>query len=302
MKRQEVYATANKTAKEKGYKLVFPIKSFVQTYMPHARNIDGAKWVVRNNRCPELVLFICPNELTAKVKSGINAWDRKGIETILVQPKKFRPYTPTAKEASMFYDYGDTDSKMRMIASIWAPALGYTFEYPLYRTRQDEIPDPYMRQSSIYADVDPDKLTKYSTKSETYLESKRAIVSEEELKKFMEFYKAVRSSNIPIEEFLDPDYKICPECGRPYRTSQSSSAVCPRCDHEEEDIEVTSYWDDRGEEPEFAPSYNAFDIGIDFANTYCGIPTGKLENTTIGSTTFTATDYTETWKWYNTWE
>ena len=309
----EVYTTANKLAKDAGFDKPFTIKAFVHRVMPRARNIDGAKWVIRNNRNPELVLFICPNDLTAKVKSGIKAWQREGVELVLVQPKKERLYTPTEKEARMCYDYGDTDSKRRMIASIWAPALGYTFAHPLYRDHQDEIPDQFMRLNSKYQEaidhgkLDRDDLSTYSTRGETYLEMKRAIVSEQELDEFWQFYKAVRSSEMPIEEFLDPDYKICPVCGRPYRQGAGSTVQCPRCGYEEEDFELVSYFDDN--EDMFSdtsrPQYDAFDIGFDLDTEkfFCGIPVEKAtQEPKTGSAVFDATNYDETWKWYSTWE
>lgn len=304
----EVYATANKMAKDAGFDKPFTIKAFANRVMPRARNIDGAKWVIRNNRNPELVLFICPNDLTAKVKSGIRAWEREGIKVVLVQPKKYRPYTPTAKEAEMYFAYGDYDSKRRMIASIWAPALGYTFQNPFYRDNTDDPAGMFIHQSSLYSEVDSDDLTTYSTRGETFLEAKRTVVSEKELDEFMQFYKAVRNSEMPIEEFLDPDWKICPVCGRPYRCGEGSSVSCPRCDFETEDVELTSYWDDRGEEPEEAsgPRYNPYDIGFDTdesPNFFAGIPVEHKPSTDrSGSATFVSTNYDETWRWYSTWE
>ena len=310
----EVYAIANKMVKDAGFEKVFRIKELVKRCYPRARNVDGAKWVARHNKHPELVLFICPLDLTAKIKSGISAWEKEGTKVILVQPRKYRLYEPTAKEASMFYDYGDTDSKRRMIASIWAPALGYNFEHPLYRDRQDEIPDEYMHLSSKFVEavdhgsIDKDDLSTYSTRGDKFLSNKRAIVSEAELDEFWNFYIAVRQSPMPIEEFLDPDYKICPICGRPYRQGAGSSVECPRCGYEEEDTELVSYFDDN-EDLMFSdtskPQYDAFDIGcdVDTEKYFCGIPVEKAtpDNHT-GSTVFTATNYDETWRWYSTWE
>ena len=184
---------------------------------------------------------------------------------------------------------GATNSKARRCANIWAKALGWQFTAPLYRDndysntidfgtkawkninlaksikrdgmvyvpsyKPEDNPTPaQLKEARIlgelraYSNMDTDSLTKYTSKPETYRKA-HCVASDAECNEFFAFYKELYKNNL-LEEALEPDWYICPDCGRPvYVSPYAENKCCEYCNHEFElDIEFTAYYENNFDE------------------------------------------------------
>lgn len=184
---------------------------------------------------------------------------------------------------------GATNSKARRCANIWAKALGWQFTAPLYRDndysntidfgtkawknitlaksikrngmvyvpsyKPEDNPTPaQLKEARIlgelraYSNMDTDSLTKYTSKPETYRKA-HCVASDAECNEFFAFYKELYKNNL-LEEALEPDWYICPDCGRPvYVSPYAENKCCEYCNHEFElDIEFTAYYENSFDE------------------------------------------------------
>lgn len=96
--------------------------------------------------------------------------------------------------------------------------------------------------------MDTDSLTKYTSKPETYRKA-HCVASDAECNEFFAFYKELYKNNL-LEEALEPDWYICPDCGRPvYVSPYAENKCCEYCNHEFElDIEFTAYYENNFDE------------------------------------------------------
>lgn len=238
-----VYAKAYAKAYAEGFQKneIFTLKKFCSMINPAFVNLDedgqnSVKNYVRFNKSPKLVIVVT-NELTSRTQWFIDQWEeRSQVELI-----EFNPLP--AKQ----YDFGENNSRKRRCASIWADALGWTFSAPLYREHTDEVADCYFKRNDYTPeelasmnDVEKRHITKITTKSESYLEQKREIASDEEIEQFFVHYKFLQQAGL-LAESLECDYELCPICGRPHHKTAES---CPWCDQEFEAQEDIAYYDE----------------------------------------------------------
>ena len=106
--------------------------------------------------------------------------------------------------------------------------------------------DALRAYNRVYADrfniahAEPDDhRTKTNHSPASYLNSK-ALASEDECREFFNYYKYLKLAGI-LEESLEPDYMICPECGRPMRRTAED---CDWCNYHQDAVKVDTFWED----------------------------------------------------------
>ena len=152
--------------------------------------------------------------------------------------------------------YLDRVSKYRRCALIWANALGWEFSAPLFKENNSASSELYVRNKVLTREIPEEsysKLSKVSTRPENFLNSKK-VASEEECKAFFEHYKWLQMNGL-LADSLEPDYHLCPTCGRPLRGDVDS---CTWCDEQFETTTLESFWDD---------SYNDEDDDLNYEPT-----------------------------------
>jgi len=221
----EVYAKAFSLAI--GYEKVYTLKKVCQIHSPYAKEVTNKmKWYNRYNRHPKKVYIVCPL-VDTKAEFVADAWRDRNIEVEFVTEEP-DPTIGTEKT-----------SRARRCALIWAQALGWEFSNPLFRNEQPNSIDMYTARPNM--DIEDGSYgAKRFTKPESFINAFRAIASEEECERFFQHYAYLYQNNL-LSEFLDPDWELCPVCGRPhYITSEQ----CPWCDTEFDAVEIEAFWED----------------------------------------------------------
>lgn len=224
-------------------KKTFKIKEMCKIINPYVSNIKGMKNSIRQSKTPAQVIVICTNLSTADWT--IRQWlERVNNVTIIHVPDGCAPYEViTAEEfdPTIFQTWETPESKARRCAAIWAKALDYEFNAPLYRDSTWAMDEGFMERP----DKDIQKelgnhSCKISTKPEKFRITK-AVASEAEIKQFWEYYKYLYMNKL-LEEFISSDYHLCPHCGRPIHQNTES---CQWCDTTNEFFieEFKSYYD-----------------------------------------------------------
>ena len=211
-----------------GFDKVYTLKKVCMMGSPYAKEITNKmKWYNRFNKNPKKVYIICSDAFDPKVQFVADAWADRGIEVEFITEEP---------EPTVGFD---TVSKARRCAMIWASALGWQFSAPLFR-------DPYTESIDMYTarpDMEHESGSygaKRFTRPESFINSFRAVASEEECEKFFEHYVYL-SKNGLLAEFLEPGYTLCPTCGRPIF---ETSAQCNWCDEEFETVTIDTFWED----------------------------------------------------------
>ncbi len=241
----EIYKTAY--AEASSFEKVFTMKKVCEAYSPYAKEItQKMRWYHRYNRTPQKVFIVC-GSFDEKVAAIQQVWEDRGIETELIEEDN----QPT-------YDFGLEISRYRRCAMIWGKALGWTFSAPLTRDVRENTPDPWQarpdsrkksKDEVLLRDMPGMHISKISTKPETYLNAKHTIASEEECIQFFQHYRWLYENNL-LAESLEPDYTICPTCGRPIRLGTAEEIACDYCDTVVTSDVIETYYDDSFKEDE----------------------------------------------------
>lgn len=237
-----VYAKAYSIAI--GYDKVYTLKKLCQIGSPYAREItDKMKWYNRYNKHPKKVYLICAF-VDAKAEFVADAWRDRNIEVEFVTEEP----EPTLGFESV--------SRARRCAMIWGSSLGWEFSAPLFRDEQrPESIDMYTPRHVSEDEALLSYGAKRFTKPESFINSFRAVASEEECKAFFEHYRWLYENNL-LAESLEPDWELCPVCNRPHRISQDK---CTWCDTEFESIECEAFYDDDTRHAKDELNFNSFD-------------------------------------------
>lgn len=223
-----VYAKAYSYAV--GYDKVYTLKKVCQLSSPYAKEItDKMKWFNRFNKHPKKVYLIC-SHIDAKVEFVADVWRDRDIEVEFVTEEP----EPTLGFESV--------SKARRCAMIWGSALGWEFSAPLFRdTQKPESIDMYTKRHIGENEANASYGAKRFTKPESFLNSFRTVASEDECKAFFQHYRWLYENNL-LAESLEPDWELCPVCGRPHYIS---SDECQWCSHKfDNKIEFETFYDD----------------------------------------------------------
>lgn len=242
-----VYTTVNSMIKADGFEKVFTVKECAKLESPFAKEITSKmKTRIRYIKNPKKVYLICNNAEDSNVKYAEKIWTDRGIDVKIIE---VNPFEKTHK-----IDTDGSYDKKRRIAEIWANALGWSFSAPITRIQQENSIDNYSKRS------DHDELiargethvTKVSSRPESFLLQQRVIASDAEIDAFIEHYmyyqKIVKSGQMKLSELLEPNWSVCPHCGKPIRLHEGNGE-CPYCDSIiEDDVVVNAYYDDSYDE------------------------------------------------------
>jgi hypothetical protein len=205
------------------------------------------KQFVRENKHPDQLIFICTDPSNWKQAATLDSWnvDISKIQIILVQDT-IEILTMADLHPEWFALKEPTSTIYRRCANIWGQALGWEFSAPLYRDNNIASEIDVMKykrndRELLIANGNGDHITKTSHTPESYMKSK-IVASEEECKEFFEYYKYLYKKHL-LEEFLEADWEICPECGRPIRISQEECTYCTFKPNRQS-IEFSRYWED----------------------------------------------------------
>lgn len=217
----------------------FTMKKVCQLSSPNAQAItDKQKIWVRTNKHPKIVILVCP-EMYDAVKNAESLWRKNDVYVHLVianQPE---------------YDFGldyHNISIYRHCAMIWGNAIGWEFSAPLMRETNIRVADinyipRFDRKKLLARGMSTNDLTKITSDPEKYLDEKHSIASEDECKAFFQHYRWLYENNL-LAESLEPDYELCPSCGRPIRINVTHNTICDYCDTEVSSEEVVAFYDD----------------------------------------------------------
>lgn len=256
MDMRRAYFTVNARAQKDGYvkgKTYFTMKTFCQqkVYNPYSKKpctgetLNALKFSVRHNKHPQQVYFIC-YELNLTAQRELDKWVERQIPTMVYEASTRSFYKAESFEET--HQFIEDDSRKRRCAEVWADALGYSFSAPVTRTQQVNNIDCYAsrnkdeRRELLSRDVE---VTKITSSPEKFLEQNRCVAPMKEINAFWDFYVALYKSNM-LKDALDPDYVLCPHCGRPTKIHYGENA-CRFCETplgDASDITFDAYYDD----------------------------------------------------------
>ena len=279
----KVYRRANKDGYDKTN--LFTMKKFCQmNWNPHTKTIlddnklKAMKFAMRHQKNPEKVYFICPT-LDYNTEREVQKWHDRGVKV-----RVFEINAHTEYDYEDFYDTHqfDIDGKAsinRRLAEIWAPAFGYSFSAPITRIQRENNIENFTKRPDHDAMVESGEAhySKPFTSNETFLEMNRCVATDAEIKKFRQYldaYLKIVGGSIDtrigssfgafigdasaLQEFLNPDYIICPECKRPTNIrnhkdqygKEHINPVCQHCDNELDafGFDTETYYEDSSEE------------------------------------------------------
>lgn len=266
----KVYHKANLDGYDKSN--LFTMKKFCQmNWNPYTRKtlddnaLRAMKFAMRHQKNPEKVYFICP-EINYTTEREIQKWHDRGIKVRVFEVNNNAEFDYEDFFDTHQFDFDGKASINRRIAEIWAPAFGYTFSAPITRIQRENNIENFTKRSDHDTLIESGE-THYSkpyTSMETFLEMNRCVATDAEIKEFRKYldaYLKLVHGNIDtrigssfgafvgdnvseLQEFLNPDYIICSECGRPMRV-HTGDCECPHCQHTfAEDIILDVYYED----------------------------------------------------------
>ena len=272
---KKIYNLAYELAAEAGFykkdKSVWTMKATCLTFpnaqktMATPESYKKLKNVVRFNKHPKHVYLICDTIENSDVKTALWIWEQN-----------FTPVTVISEydgviEDTREYDFDLEISMYRRCALIWSRALGWEFSAPLIHNNQLNTPDSWLKRPEYQeiveiqngdiitrADVLGNHISKISTNPDKFVDTFHTIAPEKECKAFFEqylFYKGFdrqADGSIKFNEergdqiayFLEPDWTLCPTCGKPVRLGTAESIICDYCDTKLHSEVFETYYDD----------------------------------------------------------
>ena len=233
-----VYAKAYSYAV--GYDKVYTLKKICQIGSPYAKEItDKMKWFNRFNKHPKKV-YLIGSYVDAKAEFVADAWRDRDIEVEFITEEP---------EPTLGFE---TVSRERRCAMIWGSALGWEFSAPLFRDERPNSIDMYTSRPTPDDGINRENGSygaKRFTKPESFLNSFRTVASEDECKAFFQHYRWLYENNL-LAESLEPDWGLCPTCGRPIRFGTASHITCDYCDTEFRSAVFEPFYEDSYENPD----------------------------------------------------
>ncbi len=277
----KIYETVKRYAKTAGFKpnskQYWTMKATCQAMNPNFKNWDKDKQnklkkVVRFSKSPTIVYMVCDTIANKNVSNAIWIWESHNIPVAVISEAEGYIPPRTFDE----YYYGMEISPARHCALIWAQAIGWSFSAPLIQegfkgsiAEYTAIPEHDEEQLRINAFIDKKELNtvnesygaKRFTGSETFVNNFIKVAPESECETFFEHYcwlrgfdktteGWVKTHEDRISEFLEPGWKLCPECkSHPIR---ETSNECPCCKAQFEAVSIDSFWEDSyNDDPEW---------------------------------------------------
>lgn len=271
---RKIYLKATKDGFQKD--TTFKMKEICKAESPYAREItDKMKLRVRHTKNPKRVYFICP-ELNYYTERELKKWYDRCIDVTVYEANHNFIYNYETVYDTLKYNFHSSEASINdRICEMWGPAFGYEFNAPITRVDNVLVPDNYCKRPDHDKIVNTPEthFTKPLTKCERFFEYNCTCESDKRKKEFLQkfayFLKltgctidltlgatfgAVTGNVKSLNEFLEIDYTICTECGRPRNTrnhkdkygNSSLNAICPHCETEfDSDVQESStYYDD----------------------------------------------------------
>ena len=215
---------------------------------PYCREVTSKmKYRARYVKNPTKVYIVC-DTLDATVESITQIWESRNIPVEIFEANAF------VRTHKIDID-GQYDRKRR-IAETWAPAIGWSFSAPVTRIQTLNNIENFSKRPDHDALVASGEthFSKPFTNADTFLEMNRCIATDQEVDEFYThlryLWDTVVDGHRLVEDMLEPDYILCPACGRPMRI-HTGSHECPHCDAQfEEEIAFTAYYEDSFEDSE----------------------------------------------------
>lgn len=215
---------------------------------PYAKEVTSKmKYRARYQKNPTKVYVVC-NAIDPSVENIIQIWESRNIPVMVFEANGFI-------ETHQLDLDGEYDRKRR-IAETWAPAIGWSFSAPVTRIQRELVPDNFCKRPDhdLLVASGETHFTKPFTNADTFLEMNRCIATDKEIEEFYTHLRYLWDTKVDghrlIEDMLEPDYILCPTCGRPMRV-HTGEHECPHCDAKfEEDAIFTAYFEDSFEDSE----------------------------------------------------
>lgn len=249
---KKIYNKTYKIAAHDGFvnskesKTVWTMKQVCATMSPYASEItDKMKYRARYTKHPQMVYLVCDTIESSKVEFIKSIWEERNIPVTIISEQDgcIEPEAPKT-----FY-YGLEISIYRRCALIWANALGWTFSAPLIRNSNIITADPWQKRPDAkeMRELIGDHISKISTNPEKFQDAFLTVASEDECKAFFQHYRWLYENNL-LAESLEPDWTLCPTCGRPIRLGTAESIKCDYCDTEVHSEVFETFYDDSYED------------------------------------------------------
>lgn len=271
-----------------GFDKVYTLKKVCQMSSPYAKEVtDKMKFYNRYTKHPKKVYLIC-SFVDSKAEFIADIWRDRDIEVEFVteepEPQLYLETISRARRCAMIWgsalgwtfsaplfrdeqpiniDMYTARPKRHNDAIKDEPAFDFSNateedaelvefikemneKFPA-KDNSSEMLDEYIEDGSYGA--------KRFTKPESFQSVFREIASEDECKAFFQHYKWLYENNL-LAESLEPDWELCPVCGRPHHLS---SERCPWCDTEFESIECETFYEDHDgyDTPVYQSLYNS---------------------------------------------
>lgn len=239
----------------------YTLKKVCLADSPYAKEVTSKmKYRARYLKNPQKVYLIC-DTLDSTAESILQIWESRNIAVEVFEVNGFME--------THQIDIDGKASVNRRLAEIWSPAFGYSFSAPITRIQQELNAENFCKRPDHDALVASNEthFTKPFTSSEMFLEMNRCVATDKEIKEFRQYldayltlvggrietkvggsFGAFTGDAKALQEFLNPDYIICEDCGRPMRI-HTGDCECPHCKRRfSEDIVLTAYYEDSSED------------------------------------------------------
>ena len=253
----------------------YTLRKVCKADSPFAREITSKmKFRARYTKNPQKVYLIC-DSLDTSAEFVKNIWEERNITVEVFEVNGFIE--------SHQIDLDGKASINRRLAEIWGPAFGYSFSAPVTRIQNENNIENFSERSErkqlrmnpelATVDINETHFTKPFTSAEMFLEMTRCIAPDSEIKEFRQYLDAYLSivggridtrlgssfgafigNASALQEFLNPDYTICPHCKRPTNLrnhkdqygKEHNNPVCIHCDTEIDilNIPTDTYYED----------------------------------------------------------
>ena len=240
--------------------------------------LQSMKYAMRNQKNPEQVYFICP-QLYKSTEREVRKWAERGIPVTVYEVNedceyKYEHFMMSASTDPSYEDFEAThkyawDSKadtIRRLVDMLAPAFGIMLSAPAIRFDRDRVPDNYLKRPDFdrMTASGETHLTKPFTSSAKFLTTYRCVATDEEVRNaWRQIANYLMEANCTVcmekgdrfgsitgdivtlkNEYLDIDYMICEQCGRPMKMHQGENE-CWHCGAVyEEDVAYSVFYDD----------------------------------------------------------
>lgn len=245
---------------------------------PFDKALPKMKFAMRHQKTVSQVYFICP-ALYKNVEQEVKKWAERGVpvKVYAVKDDELFDYdrifltTSNTRDNEDFYathkfDFTGRYSRKARILDKWALAIGAPLEAPCTRVQMELYGENYIKRpdhDSLVASGET-HITKPFTSSYGFLTHNRCIETNKninnwfnQLLAYAEYaggkiitedgpqFGAFVGDKASMNEFLEPDWIVCENCGLPMKMHASGGTTCEHCGKSfDEDVAFSIYYED----------------------------------------------------------